>query len=120
MYVPRILNVTTQLSLPVAATNPSHKAKKPRRDDSASTPTTPKAPPRALSAQAAIPRITLSIDEAASALGVSRDHLERHILREIRIVYSGRRRLVPMRELERWAERQAVAVPSGELRSRRA
>ena len=34
MYVPLIVNVTTQLSLPVAATNPTHTAKKPRRDDS--------------------------------------------------------------------------------------
>jgi excisionase family DNA binding protein len=42
MYVPYIVNVTTQLSLPVAATNPSHKANKPRRHDSATTPIAPR------------------------------------------------------------------------------
>lgn len=35
MYVPLVVNVTMQLSLPVAATNPTHTTKKPRRDDSA-------------------------------------------------------------------------------------
>jgi excisionase family DNA binding protein len=39
MYVPLVVNVTTKLSLPAAATNPSHKAKKPRREDSAAAPT---------------------------------------------------------------------------------
>jgi excisionase family DNA binding protein len=114
MYVPNILNVTKQLALPVAAANASHKAKRPRRDDSATTPD----PPRSRKQPSAIPRITLSIDEAASALGVSRDHLERHILRDLRIVYSGRRRLIPLRELERWAEHQAVATPAAALRGR--
>jgi excisionase family DNA binding protein len=42
MYVPQVVNVTKQLSLPVTATNPSQKAKKPRRDDSATTPTVPR------------------------------------------------------------------------------
>jgi excisionase family DNA binding protein len=56
-------------------------------------------------------RITLSIEEAAAALGVSRDHLERHVLAELRVIYSGRRRLIPVSELARWADRQAVARP---------
>jgi excisionase family DNA binding protein len=115
MYVPLVVNVTTQLSLPVAATNPSQKAQEPRRDDSAPA----VAAPRTAKTPSAIPRITLSIDEAASALGVSRDHLERHILRDIRIVYSGRRRLIPLRELERWAERQATSAPAAILRPQR-
>jgi excisionase family DNA binding protein len=42
MYVPYVVNVTKQLSLPVAATNPSQKAKKPRRHDSATAPTAPR------------------------------------------------------------------------------
>ena len=57
------------------------------------------------------PRLTLSINEAANALGVSRDHLERHILNDLRVIYSGRRRLIPITELQRWAEREAVAIP---------
>jgi excisionase family DNA binding protein len=64
-------------------------------------------------------RITLSVDEAAVALGVSRDHFERHVMRDVRVVYSGRRRLVPVRELERWAERQAVSVAEEARRVRR-
>ena len=40
MYVPLILNVTMQLRLPVAATNPTHTAKKPQRDDSRHRPLT--------------------------------------------------------------------------------
>ena len=55
-----------------------------------------------------VPRITLTVEEAAGALGVSRDHIERHVLPSIRVVYSGRRRLVPVKELERWADEQAT------------
>jgi excisionase family DNA binding protein len=57
----------------------------------------------------AVPRVTLTVEEASEALGVSRDHFERHVMRSLRIIYSGRRRLIPVRELERWAEREAVA-----------
>ncbi len=57
----------------------------------------------------AVPRVALSVEEAAAALGISRDHLERHVLHELRVIYSGRRRLIPVVELQRWAERQAVA-----------
>ena len=53
----------------------------------------------------AVPRVALTIDEAAEALGVSRDHLERHILSELRVIRVGRRLLVRVAELERWAER---------------
>jgi hypothetical protein len=44
------------------------------------------------------------------ALGVSRDHFERHVLGSLRVIYSGRRRLIPLRELERWVEREAVSI----------
>ena len=101
------------------ASNQSHRAKKPRGHDSGVS-AAPQLPASRASAHAAVPRITLSVDEAAAALGVSRDHLERHILRDLRVVYSGRRRLIPLRELERWAERQAVAVPSAALKAQRA
>ena len=59
-----------------------------------------------------LPRIALTKPEAARALGVSVDHLERHILPELRVIRSGngRRRLVliPARELERWADEHAA------------
>jgi excisionase family DNA binding protein len=49
----------------------------------------------------------LSPDEAAAALGVSRDFFDEHIAPELRIVRRGRRRLVPVRELERWLDLSA-------------
>jgi excisionase family DNA binding protein len=55
----------------------------------------------------AIPRLALSPDEAAQALGVSRDFFDEHIAAELRIVRRGRRKLVPIRELERWLSEQA-------------
>jgi excisionase family DNA binding protein len=53
-------------------------------------------------------RLTLTVDEAAAALGISRDHFERHILGRVPTVYVGRRRLIPVKELERWVERNTV------------
>ena len=47
-------------------------------------------------------RLALSPGEAAAALSVSRDFFDKHILPELRIVRRGRRRLVPVSELERW------------------
>lgn len=55
-----------------------------------------------------MPRVTLTIDEAAEALGVSRRHFERHVAPHVRIVPSGRLRLVPLRELERYAKDRAA------------
>lgn len=47
-------------------------------------------------------RLTLSKAEAAQVLGVSVDHLERHVLPDLRVVRSGRLRLIPRDELETW------------------
>ena len=55
-----------------------------------------------------MPRLALSIDEAAEALSVSRDFFEQHIRHELRLVRRGRKILVPVRELERWLEHNAV------------
>ncbi len=52
-----------------------------------------------------VPRVALTIDEAAGALGMSRDHLERHVLPDLRVIRVGRRLLVRVAELERWAQR---------------
>ena len=41
-----------------------------------------------------VPRVALTIDEAALALGMSRDHLERHVLPDLRVIRVGRRLLV--------------------------
>jgi len=63
-----------------------------------------------------VPRLALSISEAAQALGVSDDFLREHILDELRVVHRGRRRLVPVRELERWLEREAARPLQGHER----
>ncbi len=57
---------------------------------------------------APVPRVTLTREEAAAALGVSLSHFYRHVARELRIVRTGSVRLVPVAELERWAERSAT------------
>lgn len=53
-------------------------------------------------------RLGLSLDEAAAAIGVSRDTFDRHIRHELRVVRRGRCLIVPIRELERWLEREAA------------
>jgi len=54
------------------------------------------------------PRLALSPDEAAAVLGVSRDYLDEHILRELRSIRCGRRVLIAVHELERWLDRVVV------------
>ncbi|TML08551.1 MAG: helix-turn-helix domain-containing protein [Actinobacteria bacterium] len=65
---------------------------------------------RADRADAAVGRLALSKAEAADALGVSIDFLEEHVMHELRVVRCGRRRLIPVRELERWLEQRAHQV----------
>ena len=57
-----------------------------------------------------MPRLALSKAEAASSLGVSVDFLEEHVLPDLRVVRVGRRRLIQVRELERWLTANAVRV----------
>lgn len=52
-------------------------------------------------------RVALTKAEAAAAIGVSVDHLDRHVLRDLRVIRSGRLVLVPVAELKRWADQQA-------------
>jgi hypothetical protein len=60
---------------------------------------------RCQSVQASIPPISSGKPEAI--VGVSRDFFDEHVLPELRIVRRGRRRLIPVRELERWLEEEA-------------
>ena len=55
-------------------------------------------------------RMTLTPTEAATVLGVSRSFFYTHILPELRVIRIGRKRLIAMRELERWTERESVGV----------
>ena len=55
-----------------------------------------------------LPRLSVSPDEAAEMLGVSRDYLDEHVLHELRSVRRGRRVLIALTELERWLDRAAA------------
>ena len=63
-----------------------------------------------------VPRVTLTRGEAAEALGISIDSFERHVQPELRLIRRGRMRLVPVRELERWADRNASLTLDGAVR----
>ena len=53
------------------------------------------------------PRLALTRQEAAAALGMSINSFERHVQPELKIVRRGRLRLIPVREIERWLEENA-------------
>jgi len=59
-------------------------------------------------------KLALTKQEAAAALGMSIDHLDRHVMPDLRVVRSGRLRLIPVAELERWLERNAARVLEAE------
>ena len=48
-----------------------------------------------------------SPDEAARSIGVSRDYFDEHVICDLRVIRRGRRRLVPIKELERWVDETA-------------
>ena len=54
-----------------------------------------------------IPRIALTPPEAAAAIGVGPDFFDANVAPELRIVRRGRKRLVPVTELERWTAENA-------------
>jgi hypothetical protein len=53
------------------------------------------------------PRFALSPEDAAESLSLSRSAFYTEVLPELRTILVGRRRLVPVAELERWVEREA-------------
>jgi excisionase family DNA binding protein len=55
-----------------------------------------------------VQRVTLTPEEAAASYGVSRDFFDTHIKPELRLIRRGRLILIPIRELERWAEANAA------------
>ena len=57
--------------------------------------------------RADIPRVALTPPEAAASLGVGLDFFDHHVAHELRLIRRGRKRLVPVRELERWAVENA-------------
>ena len=55
-----------------------------------------------------VPRLALTVGEAAASLGVSEDFLQEHIAQELRWVRRGRKKLVSISELEKWLDRNAA------------
>lgn len=59
---------------------------------------------------ASIPRIALTPPEAAAAIGVGPDFFDANVAPELRLIRRGRKRLVPVSELERWTVENASRV----------
>ena len=57
-----------------------------------------------------VPRIALTKAEAAESLGMSVDSFERYVQDDVKLVRRGRLVLVPVRELERWVERNGATT----------
>jgi len=57
---------------------------------------------------AAVQRVALTREEAAQAVGLSLSTFTRHVQPELKIIRRGSVRLVPVAELERWADRAAT------------
>jgi hypothetical protein len=65
---------------------------------------------------ASIPRIALTPSEAAAAIGVGPDFFDANVAPELRLIRRGRKRLVPVTELERWTVESASRPLSEALR----
>jgi len=59
---------------------------------------------------APIPRVALTVPEAAASLGVGLDFFNEHIRPELALIRRGSKRLVPVHELQRWATENAERV----------
>jgi hypothetical protein len=57
-----------------------------------------------------IPRVALTIPEAAASIGVGIDFFNQQIRPELALIRRGSKRLVPVAELERWAAKNAEQV----------
>jgi hypothetical protein len=66
--------------------------------------------PRDSPAAASIPRLALTAMEAPAARGMSHDYFREHVSGELRWVRRGRKKVVAVRELERWLEANAARV----------
>ncbi len=57
---------------------------------------------------APVPRLSLTLEEAAAALGVSLAHFRRHVLPDLAVVRSGSVRLVRVSELDSWIQKNST------------
>lgn len=51
-----------------------------------------------------VPRVVLTRQEAAAALGISLDSFERHVQPDLKVIRRGSLRLIAVQELEQWAQ----------------
>lgn len=59
------------------------------------------------------PRLGLTVEEAAKAVGMSESSFKRHVQPELRIVRRGSLRIIPVPEIERWLEGNATFAGGG-------
>lgn len=57
--------------------------------------------------------LALSYEQSAAMLGYSRDHFERYVVPDLRVIVKGRRKTVPRTELVRWVEDNAARALRG-------
>lgn len=69
--------------------------------------------PRLLDTSALPGRLALSPDEAATAIGCSRTFFDEHVGPGLRMVRVGRRKFVPVGELQRWLDDNACRALDG-------
>lgn len=62
------------------------------------------------------PRLGLTVEEAAQAVGISESSFKRHVQPELRVVRRGSLRIIPVPEIERWLEGNATYA--GHLKGR--
>lgn len=65
---------------------------------------------------ATFPRIALTPSEAAAAIGVGPDFFDAQVAPELRLIRRGRKRLIPITELERWTAENAEDSSVSQLR----
>jgi hypothetical protein len=59
---------------------------------------------------APVPCVALTREEAAASLGISLTAFEQYVQPNVRLIRRGKIRVVPVRDLERWADQAAEQV----------
>lgn len=80
---------------------------------SAMAPISPHAAAATAAKKRSAPILALSVEQACEALGVSWDTWRVHIEPDMRLVRLGRRKLIPVSELQAWLDRHAEGVGVG-------
>lgn len=62
---------------------------------------------RRVAPESPVPRLALTVSEAAAAIAVSPDFFTEYVAPDLRMVRRGRKRLVPVTELQRWLDTEA-------------